>query len=191
MYAKKVKVLASILAVIAILGAGLWLLGPATPVQASAPVERGGPGGRGGQGGNGSWGQPAISPLSEAEKEALARAVLEEYGALNLYQAAAQQFDGTTPFARIALSEQQHVNALIRQAEKYGVTLPENPGLSSVPTFASLAEACRAGVAAEIADAQLYDQLSEVTTHSDILRVYANLKNASLYNHLPAFQTCD
>lgn len=191
MYAKKVKVLASILAVIAILGAGLWLLGPATPVQASAPVERGGPGGRGGQGGNGSWGQPAISPLSEAEKEALARAVLEEYGALNLYQAAAQQFDDTTPFARIALSEQQHVSALIRQAEKYGVTLPENPGLSSVPTFASLTEACRAGVAAEIADAQLYDQLSEVTTHSDILRVYANLKNASLYNHLPAFQTCD
>ena len=48
----------------------------------------------------------------------------------------------------------------------------------------------QAGVQAEIADAALYDEIMPLTTHADILRVYENLKSASLDNHLPAFEDC-
>jgi len=132
-----------------------------------------------------------LTPLSEAEAAALQEAILEEYGALNLYQSVIEQLGNVYPFSMIVRSEQQHVTALVRQAEKYGLAVPENPGLINPPTFASLADACQAGVAAEIADAALYDELKLVTTHADLLRVYDRLQEASLNQHLPAFETCN
>jgi len=38
--------------------------------------------------------------------------------------------------------------------------------------------------------AALYDELMPLTTHSDLLQVYTNLQNASLTQHLPAFEAC-
>ena len=133
----------------------------------------------------------SLTPLSEEEKTALQDAILEEYGAFNLYTAVNAQFGSTIPFSYIVRSEQQHINALVRQAQKYGVEVPENPGLTNPPVFASLTEACQAGVDAEIADAALYDELKLVTTHADLLQVYDRLQKASLESHLPAFQLCD
>jgi hypothetical protein len=143
--------------------------------------------GRGGNGG--AVRTTAVTPLTEAEKDALQRAILEEYGARDLYQAVIDDFGSVYPFDRIVRSEQQHASALIRQAEKYGVDIPDPAVVEA--DFDSLAEACQAGVAAEIADAALYDELMKVTTHTDLLQVYQNLQAASLKSHLPAFQTCD
>lgn len=134
--------------------------------------------------------QQAYSPLSDAEKEALNQAINEEYGALNLYNSVISKFGNVAPFSQIVKAEQQHINALTRQAGKYGVTLPENSGSTTSATFSTLQEACQAGIAAEKADALLYDKLMKVTDHSDINRVYSNLQSASLYKHLPAFETC-
>jgi len=181
-------------ALVVILIAGLLLATPLGTVSAYSDG-KGSPGGKGGIGqGTGSTGSVtgvATTPLSDAEKEALTQAILEEYGALNLYNGVIAEFGNVTPFYRIAKAEQQHVNALIKQATKYGVTIPENPGLSEEVDFSSLSEACSAGAAAEIADAALYDDLKPVTTHTDILQVYTTLQNASLNSHLPAFQVCD
>ena len=132
-----------------------------------------------------------LVPLTDTEKDALTQAILEEYGALNLYQNVISQFGNVYPFSNIALSEQMHVNALVRQANKYGVEVPTNPGLQTQTTYASLTEACQAGVAAETEDSALYDELEKVVTHSDILSVFSTLQSASLNSHLPAFQTCD
>ncbi|MBN1536985.1 MAG: hypothetical protein JW908_09660 [Anaerolineales bacterium] len=131
-----------------------------------------------------------LTPLSEVEVEALKEAILEEYGALNLYQAVIDQFGNIRPFTQILKSEQQHVNALLRQADKYGVEAPANPGLASPITFTTVDEACQAGVDAEKADAALYDELKPVVTHSDLLSVFTRLQNASLNSHLPAFEAC-
>jgi hypothetical protein len=173
---------------VAILAIGAFFLSQTDAVFASSDL-RGGPGGRGGfgQGGTGS----SFTPLSAEEQSALQSAILEEYGALNLYQSAIAQIGDVYPFNQIVRSEQQHIDALVRQATQYGVTVPENPGLSNQPTFTTLAQACGAGVNAEIADAALYDTLKPVTTHTDLLQVYDHLQSASLNNHLPAFQTCD
>ncbi len=132
----------------------------------------------------------ALTPLTASEATDLQEAILEEYGALNLYNAVIAQFGGRRPLQPDRPSEQMHVNALVRQATKYGVSIPANPGLATTPVFASLEAACQAGVAAEIADAALYDELMSGTTHTDLLRVYQMLQSASLNSHLPAFQTC-
>jgi hypothetical protein len=73
--------------------------------------------------------------------------------------------------------------------ERYGLDVPAAPELD-VPEFDTLQDACEAGVQAEIADAALYDQLFEVVTAPDIIQVFTNLQNASLNNHLPAFEAC-
>jgi hypothetical protein len=86
-------------------------------------------------------------------------------------------------------SEAQHASALLRLADKYGVTAPAYPDAADLPTFASLSLACQAGVQAEIADAALYDELIPVVTHTDLLRVFENLQSASLNNHLPTFDS--
>jgi hypothetical protein len=178
---------------------------PTASVSADALTGRGGPGGTQGNtqstgaGGMGigmpgttqsaGTGGLALTPLTLSEAADLQNAILEEYGALNLYNAVMKQLGSVVPFSQIALSEQMHINALARQATRYGVSIPANPGLTA-PKFASLKAACQAGVAAEIADADLYDELVPGTTHSDLLRVYQSLQNASLNSHLPAFETC-
>jgi hypothetical protein len=45
------------------------------------------------------------------------------------------------------------VNALSQLPTKYGLPIPTDPGLTGMPTFSTLANACQAGVDAEIADA--------------------------------------
>jgi hypothetical protein len=163
-------------------------------VSAAGPetsVGRGGPGGPGSGGSNGEGVGFTGTPLDDTEKDALQKAILEEYKAYNLYQNVMAQMGEIAPFDLIARSEQQHIQALTRQAEKYGLNLPVNPGLSDPPVFADLATACQAGVETEIEDAALYDVLKRDTTHTDILRVYDNLQSTSLQNHLVEFQTCN
>ncbi len=195
------KTLSIVLAAILISAIALGTFALA-PVAAASLEGRGGPNGsgttgRGGQGGVNGQGTGlglqdplALTPLSDAEKAALQEAILEEYGAFNLYQAVIEQFGNELPFSLILRAEQQHITALVRQAEKYGVAVPENvPAVT--PAFVTLADACQAGVDAEIADAALYDELKLVTTHADLLRVYDRLQSASLNSHLPAFEACN
>lgn len=151
---------------------------------------RGSGNGAAGRGAGGQGQGRSLEPLSDAEVEALVRAIEEEFGAQALYQSVLNTFGDVDPFNSIVQSEAQHAAALVRQAEKYGVTVPEFPSLQGLPVFSTLSEACQAGVAAEIADAALYDELIPITTHSDLIQVFENLRNASLDNHLPEFESC-
>jgi hypothetical protein len=191
MSTKILKVFGALAAVV-IMALGLIVFVQPGSVSAAALDRQGGPGGREGYGqGTGPGVTGTVSTtFSTAEKDALNQAILEEYGALNLYQSVIAQFGNVYPFSQIVRAEQQHVNALTRQATKYGVTVPANPGLATVPAFNTLNDACKAGVAAEITDAALYDELKPVVTQSALLQVFNNLQSASLNSHLPAFQTC-
>ncbi len=102
-----------------------------------------------------------------------------------------EQLGSIVPFEKISQSELQHISALTRQAEKFGVEVPANPGLTNAPDFVDLKTACQAGVAAETEDAALYDLLKASTKNTNLLRVYNNLQKASLQNHLVEFQTCN
>jgi hypothetical protein len=142
------------------------------------------------RGGNGDRGS-RLNPLSADEIQALTDAINEEYLALNTYNAVIAQFGRTIPFSNIARAEQQHVDTLAQLFTKYGQTVPANPGLSPVPTWADKTAACQTGVETETVDAVLYDQLIPLVNHRDILNVFGNLQAASLTKHLPAFDRCN
>jgi len=167
-----------------ILAATLFgLIFAAVPVSAQGNEQRGTRGG--------SKVSIQVTPLSEQEEEALREAIMEEYGALNTYREVIDQFGSIVPFSRVVNAEQQHVNALVRLAERYGVDVPVNSGLTEPLAIDTVAEACAIGISAEIADADLYTELMRDVTHSDIWQVFTNLQSASLNQHLPAFEQCD
>ena len=68
---------------------------------------------------------------------------IEEYGALNTYNAAIDQLGNIYLFSQIARSEQQHVDALSRFFTKYNLDVPANPGLAAPLTFEGVTDACR------------------------------------------------
>lgn len=128
--------------------------------------------------------------LNEAERAALNAALDDEYKALATYEQVMQDFGPVRPFVNIVEAEARHIAALRVLFERYGVPLPESRWDGAVPRFASLAEACAAGIQAEIDNAALYDKLFQSTQKPDIIRVYQALRSASLERHLPAFRRC-
>jgi len=187
------KILLSVVIVGVLSAAMVGLSGMISPEPVSASALERGP--RGGQtetaptrGQTGAVGT-ALIPLSDAEVEGLIEAIYEEYNAMNTYLAVIDQFGSVTPFVQIANSEQSHLNALLRQADKYGVVVPELVP-AAAPVLGSLEEACALGAAAEIADAALYDEIMAYTTHDDLIQVYTRLQMASLESHLPQFEIC-
>ena len=160
-----------------------------SPTQAAVEAGRGGPPNKRNQPANAA-GMIVPTTLSEQEAADLAEAIQEEYTAMNTYQAIMDELGEIQPFSRIARSEQQHVNALIRVAERFGVEVPENAGEIADIEWNTLEEACQLGVTFEQIDADLYDELLPNTTNPALIRVYTNLQRASLEKHLPAFEAC-
>jgi len=160
-----------------------------SPSLAASDAGRGGPPNRRGMQAN-AEGQTIVTSLSEQEAADLAVAIQEEYTAMNTYQAVVDELGDVQPFSRIARSEQQHVNALIRVAQRFGIEVRENAGEVAEIEWSTLEEACQMGVTFEQMDAALYDELLPNTTNPMLTRVYTNLQRASLEKHLPAFEAC-
>ena len=128
--------------------------------------------------------------IDPAEEEALLMAIDDEYKALATYLGVMEQFGQAAPFVSIARAEEQHIAALERLLDRYGLDVPENEWIGNTPEFESLTSACEAGVQAEIDNAALYDQLFAMVDNPDIVQVFTNLRNASESSHLPAFASC-
>jgi hypothetical protein len=129
-------------------------------------------------------------PLSESERAHLIAALDDEYQARATYAQVIADFGDVRPFSNIVEAEDRHARALIRIFERYGVPVPPDTWPGRVPRYGSLREACEAGVAAEVANAGLYDELLSGTQRTDIREVYENLLEASQERHLPAFRRC-
>lgn len=127
--------------------------------------------------------------LDDREVQGLLEALDDEYRAHATYQQVLADFGADVrPFVNIVEAEARHIDALLSVFDRYGIERPENPWPGNVTRYASVAEACRAGVDAEIANAELYDRLLTSTDRPDVLAVYRNLQRASQENHLPAFR---
>jgi hypothetical protein len=110
-----------------------------------------------------------------------------EYAAFATYQAVIEEYGQVEPYASILQAESRHVDALIRQLERLGVDVPENPYLGTIPTPTNLQDAAEAEAQAEVLNVELYDYLITQTDNPQILKVLGNLRRASLESHLPAF----
>jgi hypothetical protein len=135
---------------------------------------------------------PAVSGEVPAEViDALYAGLADEHQAYDTYQAVIDQFGAVRPFTSIQQAEATHIAALEFILERYNLAVPEIAPLAEVPQFASLADACSAGVAAEIANFGLYDSwIATVQNYPDMVQVFTSLRDASEFRHLPAFERC-
>lgn len=111
-----------------------------------------------------------------------------EYAASASYLAVIEKFGQVEPYVSIQAAEDRHSNALIRQLERLGVEVPENPYLGRIPAPADLETAAQAWAEGEVANIAMYDTLLTQTDDTALIRVLTNLRNASADSHLPLFE---
>lgn len=115
---------------------------------------------------------------------------LDEQHAYAVYESIIAQFGEVTPFVSIQQAEAQHSAAWELLFDRYGIETPAVPEFE-VPQFDTVADACMAAAGAEVANFSLYDTMLEAfTPYPDIYQIALSLRNASEFNHLPAFQNC-
>ncbi len=123
-------------------------------------------------------------------EEALQRAFDDEIKAYATYSAVIEKFGAVFPFVNIVQAEQTHQNALLAIASAREITLVRNePESISLPK--TVQECCELGVAAEIQNIQLYNELLlSVSEYPEVQDLFYRLQAASYNNHLPAFRKC-
>jgi len=115
---------------------------------------------------------------------------VDEQHAYAVYEAVIGQFGSVAPFASIQQAEVQHIAAWELLFDRYDIAVPDVPEFD-VPELATLADACSAAADAEIANFDLYDtMLDEFVEYPDVHQIALSLRNASEFNHLPAFEVC-
>ncbi|MBP1680331.1 MAG: ferritin-like protein [Proteobacteria bacterium] len=121
---------------------------------------------------------------------ALQRAFDDEVKAYATYSAVVEKFGAVFPFVNIIQAEQTHQNALMAVATAREITLVRNePESINLPK--TLQECCELGVAAEIQNIQLYNELLlSVSEYPEVQDLFYRLQAASYNNHLPAFRKC-
>ena len=128
--------------------------------------------------------------LTEHEIEALREALDDEYHAWATYDQVIADFGEVAPFVNIREAEARHIEALLFLYRAFGLQVPENDWPGRVERYPSLQAACEAGVAAEVANAGLYDRLLADPVRPEIAAVLQRLRQASQERHLPAFRRC-
>ena len=112
-----------------------------------------------------------------------------ECAAYAAYQGVIDTYGRVEPYATVQAAEQQHIDALARQLERTGVTVPANPYLGAIPAPASLKEAALAWAEGERANVAMYDRLiAQAADDSRLTGVLENLRRASQDSHLPLFE---
>lgn len=117
-------------------------------------------------------------------------AVYDEFKAYETYSKIIEKFGLVQPFVNIKEAEAVHFSALIPLLEKYGVEVPINNLAETIEVPNSYIECCELGVASEIRNIAMYDNLLSNTQEADIREVLFRLQAASYNNHLPAFRNC-
>lgn len=134
--------------------------------------------------------------LTDAQRQAALTALDDEYKAYALYEATIEKFGAVRPFVNIVKAEGEHIAAITAVLAADGTPIPPNPYLEGTkplpPLPDTLGEVCAEGVQAEIDNYSLYDnELLPIAAGNDELeRVFQSLRDASQFNHLPAFERC-
>lgn len=131
-----------------------------------------------------------MSATSAAALAAMSEGLQDEYRAADAYEAVLAQFGQVLPFRNILQAEQQHAASLASLFTTRGWPVPAREERASVPSFASVRDACAVGAAAEVDNIALYDRLLALELPLDVRRVFEANRRASLVNHLPAFERC-
>jgi rubrerythrin len=142
------------------------------------------------QGSAGGSGTVAVPAATTDLSSYLAAAINDEYRARDTYQGVIDTFGNVRPFTNIKRAEEQHIGWLVGLYQEYGLSVPGD-SVGGLPTPTTIAASCSLGVQAEIENADMYvGLLAGTTNYPDVQDVFTRLRDASLYQHLPAFQKC-
>ena len=138
---------------------------------------------------------PAFQACFEEETaallEAMGTSITDEYHAQATYGMVLLDVGDITPFSNIVLAEGRHVEAVAGLFLKRDFPVPEDPwNEDNIDRYTTRLEACEGGVAAELENIAMYDELLALDLPLDVVSVFTTLQAASLEQHLPAFQTC-
>lgn len=126
-------------------------------------------------------------PVDAATAEALRASFMDERRVEEFYGDVIARHGRVRPFANIIRAEARHAAVLQALMERHGVAAPTDGPVDVPEVPATLAE-CRAVAArAERENIAMYDKFLEEVTEPDVRAVFANLRQASRRNHLPAF----
>lgn len=118
-------------------------------------------------------------------------AVYDEYHAYNTYLKVINTFGEIKPFVNIIQAEIRHYTSLIVLLEKYNVAIPVDDWYEKIEIPQKMQECCEMGVAGEIKNIKMYDNLLKYTSeYPDVTDTLYKLQAASYNNHLPAFRKC-
>jgi hypothetical protein len=124
-------------------------------------------------------------------RAALDRSIQDEFKAETMYQGVVNDLGQVQPFVTVLTAEQRHSAAIAHLFTTRGLAAPASEwSLDRVPHFATIPAACGAAVVAERDNIALYDELLRLDLPGDVRQVFANVRSASLLNHLPAFERC-
>lgn len=129
-------------------------------------------------------------PIDARTAEVLREALQDEYKARATYRSVIAAFGKVRPFINIVEAEDRHARALLGLFERFGVAPPDDTWAGRVKAPGTLAEACRAAVAAEIENDAMYERLLQQVSDAEVLQVLRRLQEASRERHLPAFRRC-
>ena len=132
--------------------------------------------------------EPAM-PEGEVLGEALTTVLQAELLMQATYDQVLADLGDMNPFSNIADAEGRHVGSIETLFTTRGLPLPTMSG-GDLTTFDTRLAACAAAVDMEQATVAMYDVLLSGQWPNDVLTVFANLRLASLQQHLPAFQKC-
>ncbi len=127
--------------------------------------------------------------INSDDLEAMLTVLIEdEYNARAEYEAIEAAYGVQEPFTSLITAETKHADALANLFERYNLAIPEDNSEANVVIPDSLQEAYEIGIAAEIANADLYEGYLAQDLPSNVERVLTNLMDASLDNHLVTFE---
>ena len=127
---------------------------------------------------------------TEQTLAALSEALVDEYRARATYRKVIERFGPVRPFVNIIEAENRHIAALLRQFQRLHAPPPVDVWQDRVTAPASLAQACAAGIQAEIENEALYARLLDQVEEPEVRSVMLRLQAASRERHLPAFRRC-
>lgn len=136
---------------------------------------------------------PAAPPSVDTNAEKAAWEALMspvgEYAAYATYDAIVQKYGQVEPYSTILRSEQMHINALTRQLQRYGLSVPANPYQGKITLPGDLKSIANAEAQTEIDNADLYTRLmAQAGGDAQLQRVFTNLQSASRDVHLVLFK---
>jgi len=116
-------------------------------------------------------------------------AVYDEFEAYEAYKRIIKKFGNITPFINIKETEAVHYTILTQLMQKYNIEVPTNnfqTVIIDIPN--TIIECCELGVAKEISNIAMYNNLLGFARDNDIIDILFQLQAASYNNHLPAFR---